>query len=75
MGFCGASPIVLLASSAAVPACTARTPLAVPEIEANNTKAGCHGKTRGTDLSSALGKLYLGPSRKGSQVFLIVACQ
>ena len=75
MRFLGESPVMLLAGSTAVPSCTARTPLAVPEIEANNTKAGCHGKTRGTDLSSALGKLYLGPSRKGSQVFLIVACQ
>ena len=42
MRFLGASPVVFLAGSTAVPACTARAPLAVPGIEADNAKAGCH---------------------------------
>jgi hypothetical protein len=41
--FLGASPFVCLASSTAVPACSACTPLAVPRIEANNAETGCHG--------------------------------
>ena len=44
MRFLGASPVVFLAGSTAVPACTARAPLAVPGVEANNAKTGCHGK-------------------------------
>ena len=41
--FLGASPVVCLAGSTAVPACSACTPLAVPRIEANNAETGCHG--------------------------------
>ena len=41
--FFGASPVVCLAGTAAIPACSAGTPFAVPRIETNNAKAGCHG--------------------------------
>ena len=42
MWFFGDSPVVFLAGSTAIPACTARAPLAVPQIEANNAETGCH---------------------------------
>ena len=42
MWFLGASPVLFLAGSTAVPACTARAPLAVPRIEANHAETGCH---------------------------------
>ena len=42
MRFLGASPVVFLAGSTAIPACTARAPLVVHGVEANSARAGCH---------------------------------